>query len=69
MSEKQEVLEGVYGAVLQGPRNMVKAKLLEPQSPVVQTNAHRYNAYNSMPLGANRLKPAIRNLHLTDDEE
>ena len=29
MSEKRETLEGVYGAVLQGPRDMVKAKLLE----------------------------------------
>jgi hypothetical protein len=29
MSEKRETLEGVYGAVLQGPRDTVKAGLPE----------------------------------------
>lgn len=36
MSEKREALEGAYSVVLQGPRDMVKATLLESQSPVVQ---------------------------------
>src|SRR5215813_9337782 len=31
MSEKRETLEGVYGAVPQDPRDMVKAGLPEPQ--------------------------------------
>jgi len=29
MSEKREALEGAYSVVLQGPRDMVKATLLE----------------------------------------
>ncbi|MCA1600804.1 MAG: hypothetical protein LC776_03845 [Acidobacteria bacterium] len=69
MSEKRETLEGVYGGVLQGPRDMVKAKLLESQSPVVQPHTHRYSAYIAMPSGANRTPFAVRTLCLMDDEE
>jgi hypothetical protein len=69
MSEKRETLEGVYGAVLQGPRDKVKAKLLESQSPVVQVHTHRYNVYIAAPSGANRTLFAFRNLCLMDDEE
>ena len=44
MSEKRESLEGVYGAVPQDPRDMVKAILPESQSPVVEPHTHRYHA-------------------------
>src|SRR2546422_7697526 len=44
MSEKRESLEGVYGAVPQDPRDMVKATLPESQSPVVEPHTHRYHA-------------------------
>jgi hypothetical protein len=43
MSEKQESLEDAKGDVLQGPCEMVKAKLPEPQSPVVELHTHRYS--------------------------
>jgi hypothetical protein len=43
MSEKQESLEDAEGDVLQGPCEMVKAKLPEPQSPVVEPHTHRYS--------------------------
>jgi hypothetical protein len=36
MSEKRETLEGAYGAVPQGPRDMAKAELPESQSPGVE---------------------------------
>jgi hypothetical protein len=45
MPLKQEESEGVYGSVLQDPRNMVKAELLESQSPVMKANILRHNAY------------------------
>ena len=35
MSVKRRVPEDVYGAALQGPRDMAKAALLESQSPAV----------------------------------
>src|SRR5438874_12409890 len=44
LSEKREAREGVYGAVLQDPCDMVKAPLPEPQSPVVEPHTHRYHA-------------------------
>ena len=44
MSEKRESQEGVYGAVPQDPRDMVKAILPEPQFPVVEPHTHRYHA-------------------------
>jgi hypothetical protein len=37
----QEEPEDVYGPVLQDPRNMVKAGLLEAQSPVMKANILR----------------------------
>jgi len=36
MSEKRETSEDAYDAVLQGPRDMVKAELPEPQCPGVE---------------------------------
>ena len=41
---KRETTEDVYAVVLQGPCDMVKATLLEAQSPVVQYSAPRYHA-------------------------
>ncbi len=41
MPVKRETLEGVYGAVLQDPRDMAKAELPEPQSPAMQRNVLR----------------------------
>jgi hypothetical protein len=69
MSEKRETFEGVYSAVLQDPRDTVKAELPESQSPVAKLAVHRYNAYIAMPSGANRGLTAICHLRLTDDEE
>ena len=64
MPEKQEVLEGAEGTVLQDPRDKAKAKLLESQSPVVET-AHslRQRLYGSAP-GADRPSFAIGSLRL-----
>jgi len=45
MPEKRESLEGVYGAVPRGPRDMAKATLLESQSPVVEPHTRCYSAY------------------------
>ena len=45
MSEKQESLEDAEGDVLQGPCEMVKAKLPEPQSPVVELHTRRDHAW------------------------
>jgi len=45
MSEKRETLEGVYGAVPQDPRDMVKAILAEPQFPVVELHTRRDHAW------------------------
>jgi len=43
MSEKREPLEDAEGVVLLGPCDMAKAKLPEPQSPVVEPHTHRYS--------------------------
>jgi len=40
MAEKQEASEDAYGAVLQDPRDKVKAGLPESQSPEVQRHTH-----------------------------
>ena len=45
MSEKRESLEGVYSAVPQDPRDMVKAGLPESQSPVVELYTRRDHAW------------------------
>jgi len=43
MSEKRKTLEDAYGAVPQGPHDMVKARLPESQSPVVEPHTLRYS--------------------------
>jgi hypothetical protein len=43
MLEKRESLEDAEGDVLQGPCDMAKAGLPEPQSPVVELHTHRYS--------------------------
>ena len=43
MSEKRESLEDAEGDVLQGPCDMAKAGLPEPQSPVVEIHIRRYS--------------------------
>ena len=45
MSEKQGASEGVYGVVLQDPRDMVKATLPESQSPAVEPHTHCDHAW------------------------
>ncbi|MCI0336650.1 MAG: hypothetical protein L0226_03665 [Acidobacteria bacterium] len=69
MSEKRETLEDAEGAVLQGPCDMAKAKLPEPQSPVVETARSSLQRLRAMLSGASRSGFAIRNLRLTDDEQ
>ena len=49
MPEKRESSEGVYDAVLQGPRDTVKAILPESQSPVVEPHTHCYSVYSAVP--------------------
>ena len=49
MSVKREVAEDVYAAVLQRLSDMAKAKLLEPQYPVVEMHIHRYHVCTPMP--------------------
>ena len=53
MSEKRESLEDAEGAVLQGPCDMAKAGLPEPQSPVVEltlvATASKSDAAGSVP--------------------
>jgi hypothetical protein len=41
MPGKRETLEDVYDVVPQDPRDMARAKLLEPQFPAMQRNVHR----------------------------
>ena len=67
MSEKRETLEGVYGAVPQDPRDMVKAGLPEPQSPVVEPHTHRYHALEAVPSQACCAAFAARTLRVMDD--
>ena len=45
MSDKQETSEDADDVVLQGPRDMVKARLLESQSPGVEPHTHRYSVW------------------------
>src|SRR5438132_1435977 len=45
MSEKREVREGVYRAVLRDPRDMVRAALPEPQCPAVELHTRRDHAW------------------------
>ena len=49
MIGKREMSEDVYGLVLQRLRDMVKAGLPEPQSPVVEPHTHRYHAWEAVP--------------------
>jgi len=49
MPEKQESPEGVYGAVLRGPRDRAKAILPESQSPVVEPHTRCYSACIAAP--------------------
>ncbi len=67
MSEKRESLEGVYGAVPQDPRDMVKATLPESQSPVVEPHTHRYHASDAVLSRACRSSFAVRTLRVMDD--
>ena len=43
ISEKRESLEDAEGVVLQGPCDMAKAGLPEPQFPVVEPHIRRYS--------------------------
>jgi hypothetical protein len=43
MSEKRGSLEDAEGEALQGPCDMAKAGLPEPQSPVVEPHIRRYS--------------------------
>ena len=54
MPEKRESSEGVYGAVLQGPRDKAKAILPESQSPVVEPHTRCYSVSNAASPGADR---------------
>jgi hypothetical protein len=67
MSEKRESLEGVYGAVPQDPRDMVKAGLPESQSPAVEPHTHRYHALDAVPSRACRSSFAVRTLRVMGD--
>ena len=67
MSEKQGTWEGVYSVALQDPRDMVKAGLPEPQSPVVEPHTHRYHASEAVPLRAHRAAFAVCTLRVMDD--
>ena len=52
MLGKQKMSEDVYGIVLQHLSDMVKAGLLEPESPVVETHTRRYHVWTPMLSGA-----------------
>jgi hypothetical protein len=43
MPEKREALEDAEGTVPQGPRDTVKARLPESQSPAVETHTRCYS--------------------------
>jgi hypothetical protein len=62
MSEKQGALEDAEGAVLQDPRDRVKAALPESQSPAVEPHTRCYSVSNAAPPGADREGCAIRHL-------
>jgi hypothetical protein len=67
MSEKQEVSEDAYDAALQGPRDMAKARLPEPQSPAVQAAHPSPQRLLAMLSGAVRSAFAGRSLRLAGD--
>ena len=69
MSEKREALEGVYGAVPQDPRDMVKAGLPESQSPAMEPHTRRYHAWDAVPSRARRAAFATRTFRAMGDEE
>ncbi len=54
MLGKREMFEDVYGIVPQHLSDMVKAGLLEPESPVVETYTRRYHVWTPTPSGATR---------------
>ncbi len=67
MSEKRESLEGVEGVVLQGPHDMVKAKLPEVQSPAVEAAHSLPQRLLAVPSRASRSSFAVRALCLMGD--
>jgi hypothetical protein len=64
MPEKRESSEGVYDAVLQGPRDRVKAILPESQSPVVEAVHSLLQRLHRSAPGADRPAFAIGSLRL-----
>jgi hypothetical protein len=54
MSEKRESLEDAEGDVLQGPCDMAKAELPEPQSPVVEASHSPLQRLRAALPGAHR---------------
>ena len=54
MSEKRETREDAEGVVLQGPCDMAKAKLPEPQSPVVELSHSPLQRLGAVLSGAHR---------------
>ena len=64
MPEKRESSEGVYDAVLQGPRDTVKAILPESQSPVVEAAHSLLQRLHRSAPGAVRPAFAIGSLRL-----
>ncbi len=62
MPLKRKVPEGVYGSVPQDPRDTVKARLPEPQSPVMQLPISRSQRLASGTPGIRRRRCHRRNL-------
>jgi len=52
MSVKRSLPEGGYGAAPQDPRDMVRARLPEPQFPVMQYHIPRYTVYSEATSGS-----------------
>ena len=69
MSEKREASEDAYEVVLQGPRDMVKATLPEPQSPAVPPAPSPPQRLGALLPGAPRSSVAGRTLGLAGDRE
>ena len=67
MSEKRESLEGVEGAVLRDPRDKVKAKLPEAQSPAVEAAHSRLQRLLAVPSRVSRSSFAVHTLYLMGD--
>lgn len=61
MPPKRRVIEDVYVIAPQGPRGLVKAKLLEAQCPVAEVQAHRYHVLTAMPSGIRESRGALPN--------